>query len=217
MEGGGGGGRGGGLAKGEPGEEEACGALVGRQLEDGEDQDDHHDDHVQVSQGVLELASYGAGGCGPGLPQLPGLHDYGGEEEEDRGTEDGQEDARSGSSLLPVVFVHEEGPQVGVQGDGVEEGLGHEITRVGDEDKPTKYCVDKLVVHVVECCWLENRNDKNQYYKAEVQSCYYCCSYCVTLRVPPLDSEMGWTGEIWSNCVALILKKRIAFFLKIFV
>ena len=23
----------------------------------------------------------------------------------------------------------------------------------------------------------------------------------VTLRVPPLDSEMGWTGELWSNPV----------------
>ena len=28
----------------------------------------------------------------------------------------------------------------------------------------------------------------------------------VTLRVPPLDSETGWTGELWSNCVFLILE-----------
>ena len=37
------------------------------------------------------------------------------------------------------------------------------------------------------------------YQKGEVPSCYsYCCS-SVTLRVPPLDSEMGWTGELWSK------------------
>ena len=26
-------------------------------------------------------------------------------------------------------------------------------------------------------------------------------SFClfVTLRLPPLDSETGWTGEVWSN------------------
>ena len=29
---------------------------------------------------------------------------------------------------------------------------------------------------------------------------------CVTLRVPPLDSETGWTGELWSNPVLLILE-----------
>ena len=28
----------------------------------------------------------------------------------------------------------------------------------------------------------------------------------VTLRGPPLDSEMGWTGELWSNPVLLILE-----------
>ena len=28
----------------------------------------------------------------------------------------------------------------------------------------------------------------------------------VTLRVPPLDSETGWTGELWSNPVLLILE-----------
>ena len=31
-------------------------------------------------------------------------------------------------------------------------------------------------------------------------------SSSVTLRVPPLDSETGWTGELSSNCVLLILK-----------
>ena len=31
-------------------------------------------------------------------------------------------------------------------------------------------------------------------------------SYSVTLRLPPLDSEMGWAGELWSNCVFLILE-----------
>ena len=29
----------------------------------------------------------------------------------------------------------------------------------------------------------------------------------VRLRVPPLDSETGWTGELWSNPVLLILEK----------
>ena len=29
---------------------------------------------------------------------------------------------------------------------------------------------------------------------------------CVTLRVHPLDSETGWTGELWSNTVLLILE-----------
>ena len=29
---------------------------------------------------------------------------------------------------------------------------------------------------------------------------------CVTLRGPPLDSETGWTGELWSNPVLLILE-----------
>ena len=28
----------------------------------------------------------------------------------------------------------------------------------------------------------------------------------VTLRGPPLYSEMGWTGELWSNCLFLILE-----------
>ena len=32
-------------------------------------------------------------------------------------------------------------------------------------------------------------------------------SSSVTLRVPPLDSETGWTGELWSNRVVLILEK----------
>ena len=31
-------------------------------------------------------------------------------------------------------------------------------------------------------------------------------SSLVTLRVPPLDSETGWTGELWSNPVLLILE-----------
>ena len=31
-------------------------------------------------------------------------------------------------------------------------------------------------------------------------------SYSVTLVLPPLISEMGWTGELWSNCVLLILE-----------
>ena len=30
--------------------------------------------------------------------------------------------------------------------------------------------------------------------------------FSVMLRVPPLDSEMGWTGELWSNSVFLILE-----------
>ena len=29
---------------------------------------------------------------------------------------------------------------------------------------------------------------------------------CVTLRGPPLDSETGLTGELWSNPVLLILE-----------
>ena len=33
-----------------------------------------------------------------------------------------------------------------------------------------------------------------------------------TLRLPPLDSETGWTGELWSNPVLLILENF--FFLK---
>ena len=28
----------------------------------------------------------------------------------------------------------------------------------------------------------------------------------VTLRGPPLDSEMGWTGELWSKTKFLILE-----------
>ena len=36
---------------------------------------------------------------------------------------------------------------------------------------------------------------------------YSCYCYCVTLRVPPLKSETGWTGELWFNCVLLILEK----------
>ena len=38
----------------------------------------------------------------------------------------------------------------------------------------------------------------------------FVCSFvrpsCVTLRGPPLDSETGWTGELWSNPVLLILE-----------
>ena len=29
--------------------------------------------------------------------------------------------------------------------------------------------------------------------------CSSCVRLCVTFRVLPLDSEMGWTGELWSN------------------
>ena len=32
------------------------------------------------------------------------------------------------------------------------------------------------------------------------------CSFSVTLREPPLDSERGWTGDLWSNRVLLILE-----------
>ena len=28
----------------------------------------------------------------------------------------------------------------------------------------------------------------------------------ITLRLPPLDSEMGWTGELWSKTKFLILE-----------
>ena len=38
-----------------------------------------------------------------------------------------------------------------------------------------------------------------------VRSSFVLRSY-VTLRGPPLDSETGWTGELWSNCVLLILE-----------
>ena len=31
-------------------------------------------------------------------------------------------------------------------------------------------------------------------------------SFSVTLRVPPHDSETGWTGELWSDPVLLILE-----------
>ena len=31
-------------------------------------------------------------------------------------------------------------------------------------------------------------------------------SFSVTLRVPPLYSEMGWTGELWSKTKFLILE-----------
>ena len=39
-------------------------------------------------------------------------------------------------------------------------------------------------------------------------SCYYYSYYyySVTLRGPPLDSEMGWTGELWSKTKFLILE-----------
>ena len=51
------------------------------------------------------------------------------------------------------------------------------------------------------------------YQKGEVPSCYYYyyyyyyySYYSVTLRVPPLDSETSSTGELWSNCLLLILE-----------
>ena len=34
-----------------------------------------------------------------------------------------------------------------------------------------------------------------------------CLDFSVALRVPPLDSETGCTGELWSNRVPLILEK----------
>ena len=27
----------------------------------------------------------------------------------------------------------------------------------------------------------------------------FVCPVCVTLSLPPLDSETGWTGDFWSN------------------
>ena len=33
----------------------------------------------------------------------------------------------------------------------------------------------------------------------------YVCMF-ITLRGPTLDSETGWTGELWSNLVLLILE-----------
>ena len=45
--------------------------------------------------------------------------------------------------------------------------------------------------------------------------CLFVCSLFVTLRVPQLDSEMGGTGELWSNWVLLIwenLEDSIYFF-----
>ena len=57
---------------------------------------------------------------------------------------------------------------------------------------------------------------RQQEYCPAVLSCpvLFCSCSCmyVTLRVPPLASERGWTGELWSNCVLLILEKKTAFF-----
>ena len=36
-------------------------------------------------------------------------------------------------------------------------------------------------------------------WKGEVPSCYSYYYSRVTLRLPPLDSETGWTGELWSK------------------
>ena len=35
---------------------------------------------------------------------------------------------------------------------------------------------------------------------------FVCSSCSVTLVLPPLKSEKGWTGELWSNRVLLILE-----------
>ena len=48
----------------------------------------------------------------------------------------------------------------------------------------------------------------NPIFEREVPSCYsyYYYSYSITLRIPPLDSETGWTGELGSNPVLLIFE-----------
>ena len=40
-------------------------------------------------------------------------------------------------------------------------------------------------------------------------------SFSVTLRLPPLDSETGWTGELWSN-TNLLIQQNIFFSIKKF-
>ena len=42
-------------------------------------------------------------------------------------------------------------------------------------------------------------------YRPATTTAVYVCMY-VTLRGPPLKYETGCTGELWSNCVLLILK-----------
>ena len=37
-------------------------------------------------------------------------------------------------------------------------------------------------------------------------SCFVLCPPCSRSGYPPLKYEMGWTGELWSNRVLLILK-----------
>ena len=56
-------------------------------------------------------------------------------------------------------------------------------------------------------------DDYNQNFISYIRkSCYYCCyCSCVTLRGHSLDSETGWTGELWSKT------KRKAFKLLIFI
>ena len=56
--------------------------------------------------------------------------------------------------------------------------------------------------------------------EGEVPPCYYscccccCCSYvCHAQGTPPLDSEMGWTKEVWPKTNLINWKtKRVAFF-----
>ena len=45
----------------------------------------------------------------------------------------------------------------------------------------------------------------------ELQSCYYCCSYGVTLRLPPQDSETRLTGIFFSVTNFRFCKKKVIF------
>ena len=54
-----------------------------------------------------------------------------------------------------------------------------------------------VTVHYVFVLIGEDHSQGSYIRKGKVPSCYYY--YSVTLRVPPLDSDMGWTGELWSK------------------
>ena len=67
----------------------------------------------------------------------------------------------------------------------------------------TKGVVQKVVVQIGRCVIGVARDiEQEQGFPSFVRPSFYS----VTLRVPPMNSEMGWTGELWSKTKFLILE-----------
>ena len=90
-------------------------------------------------------------------------------------------------------------------GQGVQEleRLNTELEQTEEEIMALRY-IDSLSTK------LEQKEEEEEIVLSKITHedflCLFVCLSSVTLRGLPLDSETGWTGELWLNTVLLILE-----------